>query len=64
MTPSGTSTHTVALKEATDMDRALQTAVTDLRNEFTTLFQRYNTYLGELSSLHATELALAAKSGG
>jgi hypothetical protein len=59
--PSGTATHTVALKEAMDMDKALQTAENDLRSEFTTLFQRYNTFLNELSSLHATEAALAAK---
>jgi hypothetical protein len=59
--PSGTPTHTVALKEAMDMDKALQTAIGELRTEFTTLFQRYNTFLNELSTLHATEAALAAK---
>jgi hypothetical protein len=59
--PSGTATHTVALKEAMDMDKALQAAANDLRSEFTTLFQRYNTFLTELSTLHATEAALAAK---
>jgi hypothetical protein len=57
--PSGTPTHTVALKEAMDMDKALQTAIGELRTEFTTLFQRYNTLLNELSTLHATEAALA-----
>jgi hypothetical protein len=61
--PSGTATHTVALKEATDLDKAIQTAANDLRSEFTTLFQRYNTLLNELSTLHATEAALAAKTG-
>jgi hypothetical protein len=59
--PSATPTHTVALKEATDMDKAIQTATNDLRRDFEMLFQRYNTLLGELSSLHATEAALAAK---
>jgi hypothetical protein len=59
--PSSTPTHTVALKEANDLDKALQTAANDLRSEFTTLFQRYNTFLNELSTLHATEAALAAK---
>jgi hypothetical protein len=58
--PSGTATHSVALKEAMDLDKAMQTAVGDLRREFTTLFERYNTYLQELSTLHATEAALAA----
>jgi hypothetical protein len=56
----GTATHTVALKEAMDMDKALQTAVNDLRRDFTTLFERYNTFLNELSTLHATEAARAA----
>ena len=63
LTPYGeTPTHTVALKEATDLDKAIQTEANDLRREFTTLFQRYNTLLNELSTLHVTEAALAAKS--
>ncbi len=61
LTPSSFATHSVALKEATDMDKALQSAVNDLRREFTTLFERYNTFLGELSALHAAEAGLAAK---
>jgi len=59
--PSASATHTVALKEALDMDKALQTAVNDLRRDITTLFERYNTFLNELSTLHATEAALAAR---
>ena len=51
----------VALKEAMDMDKALQTAINDLRNEFNTLFGRYNALLAELSTLHITEAMLAAK---
>lgn len=62
LTPSGTPTRTVALKEALDMDKAMQTAVADLRRDFTMLFERYNTFLNELSTLHATEAALAAAS--
>lgn len=58
--PTGYAVHTVALKEAMDMDKALQSSVNELRRDFTTLFQRYNTLLGELSSLHTTEDALAA----
>jgi hypothetical protein len=61
LSASRTVTHTVALKEAMDLDRALQTAINDLRSDLTTLFQRYNTYLQELSTLHAAEAALAAK---
>jgi hypothetical protein len=60
LSPSTTPTHTVALKEAMDLDKALQTAINELRREFNTLFLRYNTLLNELSSLHATEAALVA----
>jgi hypothetical protein len=59
--PSDVAVHTIALKEAMDMDKALQTAVSDLRRDFTMLFERYNNFLLELSSLHATEAALAAR---
>jgi hypothetical protein len=62
--PSNTATHTVALKEAMDLDKAMQTAINELRRDFNTLFLRYNTLLNELSSLHATEAALAAKPRG
>ena len=58
--PSGTPARTVALKEAMDLDKAMQTAINELRREFDTLFQRYNTFVNELSALHATEAALAA----
>ena len=59
LSPTGTPTHTVALKEAMDLDKAMQTSINDLRRDFSNLFQRYNTLLGELSSLHAAEAALA-----
>lgn len=61
--PSSTGTHTVALKEAMDLDKALQTAINELKRDFNTLFSRYNAYISELSTLHATEAALAAKKG-
>ena len=53
----------VAQREAGDMDKALQTAIQDLRKDFNMLFERYNTLLAELSSLHVTEDALKAKTG-
>jgi len=56
----GVALHTVALKQALDMDKAMQTAINDLRRDFNLLFDRYNTYLNELSLLHATEAALTA----
>lgn len=60
--PSATATSSIGLKEAMDLDKALQTSVADLRRDFTTLFARYNSYLIELSELHRTEAALAAAS--
>jgi hypothetical protein len=58
--PSGTAARTVALKEAMDLDKAIQSASNELRSEFTTMFQRYNTLVNELSTLHQTEDAIAA----
>lgn len=54
----GVAVHQVALKQALDMDKAMQTAINDLRRDFNLLFERYNTFLSELSLLHATEAAL------
>jgi hypothetical protein len=62
LAPAATPTRSVALKEAMDMDETLQTAINELKREFTTLFARYNTLLAELSTLHLTEDALAAAS--
>ncbi len=59
--PGGTAARKVALNEAMDLDKAMQTAIKELNSEFTTLFQRYNTFINELSALHSTETALAAK---
>ncbi len=55
--PVATPTTAVGLKEAIDMDTTLKNAVNDLRRDFNTLFLRYNTFLPELSELHATEAA-------
>lgn len=51
----------VALKEAMDLDKAMKKAIEDLRRDFTTLFQRYNSFVAELSALHATEAALSTQ---
>ena len=59
LTPSETPSREVGLKEAMDMDKAMQTAITDLRREFDSLFYRFNTFIAELSSLHQAEAALA-----
>jgi hypothetical protein len=62
--PSDRAPRGVALKEATDLDQALKKAIDELRRDFTTLFARYNSLVSELTALHATEAALAAKTAG
>lgn len=57
----GASKREISLKQAMDMDKALQTAITDLKSDFDNLFYRYNNLLSELSALHTTEAALAAQ---
>jgi len=52
LAPVETPTRQIGGKEAADLDKALQTAVSDLRGEFTTLFARFNTLVKELSSLN------------
>ncbi|MEO6054562.1 MAG: hypothetical protein ABIP97_11155 [Chthoniobacterales bacterium] len=59
--PVGSNGRKVALIEATDINKAIQSASADLKKEVTTLFGHYNTLLNDLSTLHATEAALAAK---
>lgn len=61
LTSAGSEGRALSLNEAVDLDKALKTASKDLGQEFTMLFQRYNTLLNELSTLHATESALNAK---
>ena len=56
LSPSETPANTVALKTAMDMDKALQTAIADLKGELNSLFYRYNSLIQELSSLHEAEL--------
>jgi hypothetical protein len=57
--PARAATRGVSAKEAADLDAALQSATAELRRDFETLFQRYNTLLVELSSLRANEALLA-----
>jgi hypothetical protein len=56
---SDTAARGVSLKQATDLDRTMQQEIEYLRRDMTTLFQRYNELIGELSFQHATEAALA-----
>ncbi len=50
----------VALKEAMDLDQALKKSTDELRRDFTTLFQRFHTFVSELAALRMTEATLAA----
>lgn len=60
LAPISTSTREVGQKEAVDLDRALQTAIAELRKDFTTLFARYSSYLQELSAVNQSRAALNA----
>jgi len=60
MKPSDKAQRRVALKEAAGLDQALKKTIDELRRDFTTLFQRYHTFVAELTALHATEATLAA----
>ncbi len=60
LAPVETPTRQVGGKEAADLDKALQTAIADLRGEFDSLFGGYNTLIKELSNLNQCQDALAA----
>lgn len=60
LSPIETPTRQIGGKEAADLDKALQTAIGDLRRDFNTLFARYNALIQELSAFNATKEAIAA----
>lgn len=60
LAPIETPTKQIGQKEAADLDRALNTAIADLRREFTTLFARYNALIPELTAINNTRAAIAA----
>jgi hypothetical protein len=60
LAPVETPTKQIGGKEAADLDKALNTAIADLKDEFTTLFSRYHTLVRELSSLNRKKDYLAA----
>jgi hypothetical protein len=60
LAPVETPTRQIGGKEAADLDKALQTAIGDLRRDFNTLFARYNALIQELSAANATRDAIAA----
>lgn len=55
-----TATRPASNKEAQDLDFALRRTIDSLRREFTTLFQRYSTFLVERSNVNAAKAALDA----
>jgi len=55
-----TATRPISGKEAQDLDTALRRTIESLRRDFTTLFQRYSTYLAERSNVNAAKAALDA----
>lgn len=63
LAPVATPTREIGGKEAADLDKALNTSITDMRGDFNTLFARYNALIQELSAVNATRNAInAAKS--
>lgn len=46
--------------EANDLSQAMKKTIDGARADFTTLFQRYNSYVAEMTQLRATEKTLAA----
>jgi hypothetical protein len=60
LAPVETPTRAVGLHEAVDLDRALNTAIGELRRDFNTLFARYNALIPELSAINSTRAAIAA----
>ncbi len=60
LAPVETPTKKIGGTEAADLDKALQTAIGDLKDEFTTLFVRFNTLVKETSSLNRKREYLAA----
>lgn len=58
---SGKAQRQVALKEAMDLDQAMKKSVEELRRDVTRFFQRYNTFVSEMTALRATGATLAAR---
>jgi len=61
LAPTETPTRSIGKREAHDLDKALQTAISELGKDFNTLFARYSAYVRELSDLNRARAALAAK---
>jgi chromosome segregation ATPase len=60
LAPVETPTRQIGGKEAADLDKSLQTAASDLKRDFNTLFAKYNAFLQEVGALNGSRTALAA----
>ena len=60
LSPAETATRAVGSKEAADLDKALKTAIDELKRDFTTLFARYHALIQEVSAVNTTRAGLTA----
>ncbi len=60
LSPTASKTKDIGKKEAANLDKALQTAIGELLEDFTTLFARYSAYLRELSDVNQARAALSS----
>ncbi len=60
LSPTDKATRAVGQKEALDLDKALQTAIAELRKDFNALFACYSSTLQELSAVNQSRAAIAA----
>jgi hypothetical protein len=60
LAPIETPTRKIGGKEAAGLDKALNTSIADLRQDFDTLFARYNALIQELSAINSSRASLTA----
>ena len=60
LSPAETATRAVGSKEAADLDKALKTAIDELKRDFTTLFARYHALIQEVSAANTARDGLTA----
>lgn len=63
MAPVETPTRQIGGKEAADLDKSLNTSITDLRRDFNTIFARYFSLIQATSDLNNTRAGLARAKG-
>jgi len=63
LAPIETPTRQIGRKEAGELDKALSTAIADLRRDFDALFSHYNALIPELAAINTARDAIAAAKG-